>query len=218
MKETLRLVVVLTVICSVAGILLAAVNMVTEAPIAAAARAEKLNAMKKVLPEFDNEPDKNACMISANGKPWMFFVARKDGKFTGAAFEASSEKGYGGAIALMVGANSYEELEAIAILKQLETPGLGARIESADFRNGFPGRRLSETKWAVKKDNGDIDQITAATISSRAVVDAMSEGIAVYLANMDRIQATGAPAAETEPFDAELELDDTEIESLDRID
>lgn len=217
MKETIKLIVVLTVICSVAGLMLAAVNKVTKTPISAAARTEKLNAMKKVLPEFNNEPDKDVHILSANDKPWEFYIARKDGKFTGAAFVVSSDKGYGGKISVMVGVDSYEELHAIAILKQLETTGLGAKIEELEFRNAFPGRSLSETKWAVKKDGGDIDQITAATISSRAVVDAIAEGVKVYLANIKEIQNSKTETDKKEKKDLIIELDDKELEDIDEI-
>lgn len=218
MKDTIKLIVVLTIICSVAGLMLAAVNKVTKGPIAAAARTEKLDAMKKVLPEeFNNEPDKDVHILSENGKEWEFFIARKDGKFAGAAFVVSSDKGYGGKISVMVGVDLYEELHAIAILKQLETPGLGAKIEELEFRNGFPGRSLSETKWAVKKDGGDIDQITAATISSRAVVDAIAEGVNVYLANMKEIQSSKGEINRKEEKELKIELDDKELEDIDEI-
>ncbi len=212
MKDSLRLIIVLSVICAAAGLLLAAVNKITTAPIAAAGRTEKLNAMQEVLPEFDNEPDTDCVTIPDSDA--VFFVARKDGTFSGAAFEVSSDKGYGGKIVLMVGVNAYDEVQGIEILKQLETPGLGAKIESLEFKNGFPGRSLSQTKWAVQKDGGDIDQITAATISSRAVTEAIREGIAVYLANKSRIQGKSSQPAEA----VDIQLDDDTMDSIDQLD
>lgn len=214
MKDSLRLIIVLSVICAAAGLLLAAVNKVTTAPIATAARVEQLNAMQQVLPEFDNEPDTDTVTIPSADADAVFFVARKAGTFSGAAFEVSSDKGYGGRIVLMVGVNAYDEVQGIEILKQLETPGLGAKIESLEFRNGFPGRSLSQTKWSVKKDGGDIDQITAATISSRAVTDAIRDGIAIYLANKSRIQ--GNPSQPAAPI--EIQLDDDTMKTIDQLD
>jgi electron transport complex protein RnfG len=62
----------------------------------------------------------------------------------------------------------------------LETPGLGAKIREPKFKDRFKNRTLSNTTWAVKKDAGDIDGITGATISSRAVIDAIKEGLEFY--------------------------------------
>ena len=91
----------------------------------------------------------------------------------------------------MLGINADNETEAIAILGQKETPGLGANIEGDGFRSNFTKKSITETQWAVAKDSGDIDQITAATISSRAVVDAVKSAVDAYLANVDTIQETG---------------------------
>lgn len=188
MKEYLRLVVVLFVICVVAGVLLATVNMITQRPIREAARMEKLAAIEKVLPEHDNQPDSDTVEIRHDGETWTFHIARKAGEFAGAAFEASSPEGYGGAIAIMVGVNTEHKIQAIEILQQKETPGLGAKIGDSSFKDRIAGRVLEDTRWAVRKDGGDIDQITAATVSSRAVVDAVKRGIDVYLANAEKFK------------------------------
>lgn len=192
MKETLKLVGVLFLICLVAGVLLAAVNMVTEEPIAAAAHAEKMAAITTVLPDCDNDPNADAVQIEHDGRIWTFYVARMKGSFAGAAFEARSARGYGGEIVVMVGADADNRIQAIEILKQKETPGLGARIENPDFKGRFSNLAIRDTRWKVRKDNGDIDQITAATISSRAVVEAIGRSVQVYLANKDAIAGSGS--------------------------
>jgi electron transport complex protein RnfG len=186
--ESLKLVAVLTIICTVAGALLAVVHDVTEAPIAAAAAKEKGDAIMAVLPACDNQPVKDAITIEADGTSWSFYVAREKSQFVGAAFEAVSTKGYGGDIAIMVGVNADGTVQAIEVLLgHKETPGLGAWITGDAFRGQFAGRSIADTHWAVKKDGGDIDQITAATISSRAVTDAVKAGLAVYTANSEAI-------------------------------
>lgn len=178
MKEILKLTGVLFIICLISGALLAAVNAATKGPIAKAAKAGKLNAIKQVLPQNAKTPE--PVKITDNGKDWTFYVARNNGKFVGVAVETSSNKGYSGTIKIMLGINAEENVQAIAIISQAETPGLGARMVEPIFKDQFKNKNINTTKWAVKKDQGDIDQITAATISSRAVVDAINTGINVF--------------------------------------
>jgi electron transport complex protein RnfG len=195
MKETFRLILVLTAICLGAGLLLAYVNKLTAAPIREAERAEKLRAISRVLPEYDNQPDKDVHEASHRGRHWTFYVARQDGRVVGAAFETTSSKGYGGNITLMVGVQAGGKVKGIEILKQKETPGLGAKIQNPEFRKRFAGRSIEGTDWRVRKDGGDIDEITAATISSRAVLEAVEVGLKAYKAHAAAIggpQQTGS--------------------------
>ncbi|MBT3192006.1 MAG: RnfABCDGE type electron transport complex subunit G [Verrucomicrobia bacterium] len=191
MKETLRLILTVTIICSLAGALLAGVNSLTKERIQDVNRNKKLSAIQEVLPPCDNQPDANACVVEYGGRNWTFFVARNGGAFAGAAVETSSSAGYGGDISLMLGINAENKTQAIAILGQKETPGLGANIEGDDFKGLFAGKALATSNWAVAKDGGEIDQITAATISSRAVTEAVKAAIDAYLANEEAIEQTG---------------------------
>jgi len=191
MKETLRLILTLSIICLIAGALLAGVDNLTKAPIVQANCAKKLAALQEVLPPCDNQPDQNECTVKHNGQSWTFYVARNGTDYAGAAVETTSSIGYGGDITIMLGISAEGKTETIAILKQTETPGLGANIETDKFKSNFKQKELEATNWTVKKDGGDIDQITAATISSRAVSDAVNNAIEAYLANIDKIKATG---------------------------
>jgi electron transport complex protein RnfG len=188
MKDSLRLVLVLTVICVAAGALLAWINQVTQAPIASAAREEKVAAIKKVLPACDNSPDADSVTVKSGGRDWTFYVARQSGRYVGAAFEATTAAGYGGTIRVMVGIAADGTSQGLEVLEHKETPGLGAKITEPAFKNQFKGRDLVKTTWGVRKDQGDIDEITAATISSRAVVEAVKEGLDVYLEHKDTIR------------------------------
>jgi len=191
MKEMLRLSVVLTLVAAVAGLLLAQTHKLTEEPIRRAKRAERVAALRKVLPAYDNEPDRNKCALQQAGRAWAFAVARKGGVFVGAAFESVSEKGYGGSIRVLVGVLPDGTVQGVEILEHRETPGLGAKIAKDAFRKQFAGRPAAATNWAVDKDGGDIHAITGATISSRAVVDAVKTGLAVYQKHTAEIAATG---------------------------
>lgn len=188
MKEIAKLIAVLAIICGVSGSLMALVHDMTKERIAMANEAAKINAMQSVLPEFDNNPLMDTKTISSDGNEWLFYIARKDGQFAGTAFVTTSSEGYGGNINIMVGVNAKGELKAIEILSpHQETPGLGAKITGDKFKKNFIDKDIRTTKWKVAKDGGDIDQITAATISSRAVANAIKQGLDVYIANESEI-------------------------------
>lgn len=191
MKEILRLIAVLTLFGAVAGLMLAVTNKVTADPIAAAASKTIMEAMSKVLPPFDNQPDKSIAVFTENGGKWEFFVARKAGQFAGAAVISSSGRGYGGEIKLMLGLDASGTVKDIQIIEQHETPGLGSKIAEAPFRTQFAGKPLAETTWRVKKDGGHVDAVTGATISSRAVAEAIRKAAEAYQKHAEAIRATG---------------------------
>jgi electron transport complex protein RnfG len=179
MKEIGRLVIVLTMICTVAAVALSQVYILTKEPIEAAIREEKLKAIRKVLPDYNNEPDRDVVSIpigkDENGSEITkdYYIARMNGEVVGVAFEASSREGYGGNVGLMVGVDLEGSIFGVEVVTHAETPGLGSKITGEKFLSIFSGRDLDNTRWSVKKDGGDIDQITGATISPRAVVSAV---------------------------------------------
>lgn len=180
MKTTLQLVIVLTLISLLAGGLLAWVHRFTATPIAEAARRERLAAIANVLPPHDNEPDRDVVRFPAFGETWSFHFASETGRYVGCAFETASDQGYAGAIRIMVGVAADGNVHGIEILEHAETPGLGARIVERSFRSQFAGQPAAETRWTVSRDGGDIDEITAATLSSRAVTEAVRKGLDAY--------------------------------------
>ncbi len=184
MKDILRLVIALTTICVAAAVSLAFVYDVTKEPIAQSLRQEKLAAIKAVLPEYDNQPDQ-AVQTVALGKDKRgreqrldFYVATYNGEWVGTAF-ASPAKGFGGELLVMLGVTPDNKLHKTKVLKHRETPGLGAKIEK-EFIDQFANRTLGVGELKVKNDGGDIDAITGATISSRAVCDAVNDGLKLY--------------------------------------
>jgi electron transport complex protein RnfG len=191
MKEIVRLVGVLTLISAVAGVLLAYTAKVTRAPIEQARRQEMLDALAQVLPPFDNQPDTCLKAESDGGADWLFYVARKGSRFAGTAFVTTSTKGYAGPITIMAGLNADDTVRKIRILSHQETPGLGAKITHELFVAQFDGKSIPNTRWAVRKDGGEIDGITGATISSRAVADAIRRGCDVYVRHKGEISETG---------------------------
>ncbi len=197
MKDILRLIVVLTSLCIVSAIALAKIYDLTKGPIAHQKRLEVLRAIKTVLPPYDNEPDRDMVTLPI-GKDkrgeevqGVFYRGRKSDRLIGLAFKVTSPEGYGGDIEVMVGVLPNGTVYGVEVLSHLETPGLGAKIREAKFKDRFKNRNLSNTKWAVKKDAGDIDGITGATISSRAVTKAIKEGLEFYRDHEARIVGSG---------------------------
>lgn len=197
MKEVLKLIVVLTVISAASGGLMALVDTRTREPIRRAIQAEKEAAIKNVMTECDNNPNVNTVTVEHASQSWIFYVGRKDGEFAGAAFETSSPEGYGGDVNIMAGVAADGSVHAIEILPpKKETPGLGAKIEKDDFLGQFRGKSIGKTSWRVTKDGGDIHEITAATISSRAVVNSLKAGLDAFTAHESLIRNTGMEGAE----------------------
>ncbi|NIO04970.1 MAG: RnfABCDGE type electron transport complex subunit G [Proteobacteria bacterium] len=193
MKDILRLMVVLTATCFVAALTLSQVYQLTKEPIAYQKRLEVLRAIRAVLPNIDNEPDKDTVALqfektsTGESREVIFFRGRSRGELTGVAFVVTSPEGYGGRIEMMLGVDPQGTILGVEILGHLETPGLGSKIGGTAFRQQFVGRDLKNTQWAVRKDGGDIDQITGATISPRAVVKAIKMGLDIYQENRQKI-------------------------------
>ena len=106
------------------------------------------------------------------------YIAKQDDKPVAAVLEATAPDGYSGAIQLLVGADFNGTVLGTRVTEHHETPGLGDKIELrlSDWITHFAGKKISgadDAHWAVKKDGGDFDQFTGATITPRAVVNAV---------------------------------------------
>ena len=197
MKSTLlNMTAVLLGITLVASAGVGAVHLITAEPIAQAELAAKNAALEQVLPAFDNTASET---LEIDQMPITVYTASAAGATVGYAVETMSKQGFGGAISLMVGFTPEGEVINVNVLKQSETPGLGTKMadEGNPLLGSIQGQRLEEKKLvdgrlAVAKDGGDVDALTAATISSRAYVDAINRAWMAY-----RSVATGTAAADT---------------------
>jgi electron transport complex protein RnfG len=149
-----------------------------------------MRAIQEVLPPFDNDPVESTRQILLEDnevgaqKELTIYLGIKEDEITGLAFPVFGE-GYGGLIHVMVGINLQGEVSGVEVLEHLETPGLGAKIEEASFTDQFKGKSLANSllvngNLAVKKDGGDLDALTGATISPRGVANAASAGLKIY--------------------------------------
>ncbi len=197
MKDIIKLLVALTLIACIAGLVLSVVEKATREPIAAQRKAQMVKALSAVLPDFDNSPDADSVVlengVDKKGNPVLitFYRARKNNQLVGTAFKMIAPEGYSGNIEIMIGVKPDQSINAIEILTHAETPGLGSKIAEGWFKEMFRGKSLENADWRVKKDGGEFDQISGATISPRAVVGALKAGLEFYRDNSQRITEGG---------------------------
>lgn len=163
-ESTLKnMLVALLVITAVSGGVLGFIYALTKDTIAEVDKKKNAAAIAEVLGTDENT---QLDTITCDG---MLYNLAYDaqGNFLGAAIK-SATNGFGGKIELMVGIMADGTINKISVLSQSETPGLGANMTNDKFKGQFNGKNPDSYKLSVKKDGGDVDAITAATISSRA--------------------------------------------------
>ena len=172
MKKIFSLVLSLTVISAVCAAVLSYISTVTKEPISKADINKKLAAAREVMPSDVSEVEAVAWEDAAHKRPVDFIGKNSSGVISGYACTGVSENGYGGKVVLMVGFEpDAETLVCYKPIKHAETPGLGSKLSSKEFASQFTGKKASSLK--VVKDGGEIEAITSATITSRAVCEAI---------------------------------------------
>lgn len=181
-----NMVLVLTGITLFAAVLLASVYSLTKDPIEASKTAKQEQAIKDVLPPFDHLADP-VSMQDGNETMVVHKAYDKSNQFIGAAVESSSHSGFSGKILIMVGFDKSGTIINYSVLEQKETPGLGTKMvdwfKTDKGKQSIKGKNPASTNLTVSKDGGDIDAITAATISSRAFLFTIRNAYQAFLAN-----------------------------------
>ena len=168
-------------ICLVCSALLAGVYALTKEPIDAAAKAKNEAAIKEVLPETASAIEEERT-VEMDGVTYTYNLAYDaSGNTVGCAINVST-LGFGGPIAIKVGFDMNGVICNTKVLSQAETPGLGAKCVEPSFSGQFKGFDPAEKKLSVKKDGGDVDAITASTITSRAYADGLATAVKVFQA------------------------------------
>lgn len=180
MESSLKnMVLVLFTITLLSSAAVGGVYMLTEEPIAQAKELAVKDALAQVLPQFEATTKQS---IEVNQLPIVAHTATIAGETVGYAVESISKNGFGGAVRLMVGFDTEGKILNINVLEQKETPGLGTKM--ADEGNvllaSLKDKNAAEVNMTVKKDGGDIDALTAATISSRAYAEAVAIAYEAY--------------------------------------
>jgi len=190
-KDQIRMVIALFVVAAIAAILLGLTDMVTREPIAAAQKAALHKALQQVLPRHSNDPQLDKIVLDTDGSLLDIYPAKdKTGSITALAWEVVAPDGYSGSIRILVGVRPDGSIYAIRVTDHKETPGLGDGIVKNDsWLAGFMDQSLSSKNWKVKKDGGDFDQFTGATISPRAVVKAVKGALVFFNSHKQAILA-----------------------------
>jgi len=172
----------LLVITFVASASLGGIYELTKEPIAAAKLEKKNNAIRQVIPEFDNSPTADVYKKAVDGDTLYFYPGMKGDEPVGTAVETFTNLGFSGEIKVMVGFLPNGTINDVAILEHEETPGLGDKMErkKSEWSVQFQGKNPETFRLSVKKDGGDVDAITASTISSRAFCDAVARAYETF--------------------------------------
>ncbi|WP_303761883.1 electron transport complex subunit RsxG [Alcanivorax jadensis] len=191
---------------------LAITNELTIGKVECNKQAALMASLNEVMPHDRHDNDLLADRITVSD-PLLgrdghhIYRARLDGKPNGAVLEATAPDGYGGNIALIVGVDTQGKVQGVRVVPpHNETPGLGDKIETkkSDWIYGFNGLSLgnpADAGWAVKKDGGQFDSFTGATITPRAVVGAVHRALQYFDANQAAVFAAPSEAAPAETCD-----------------
>jgi len=211
-RVSLRTAAILTVFTLVFTTLMAVTYQATKPAIDASAEAEKMKLVGEVLPDalYDNAlladwvdvAPRAELGLAAQDDPVRLFRARKDGAPAALVFESVAPDGYGGRIRLILAVGADNRVIGVRVVSHKETPGLGDYIDPKKDRNkaapwirqfdatGF--ERVAAAEWKVKKDGGRFDARAGATISARAVTNAVGRALQFAADHRDKLYALPA--------------------------
>lgn len=209
-----NMVLVLFTITLISSAAVAYVNSLTAEPIEEAKQAKQVKAIREVIPgKFDNDPMAEAwAEKTPDGGILEFYPAKKEGQLLGTAVKTYTNNGFGGTVWLMVGFNPDGTIANYSVLDHKETPGLGSKmdswfkptqkekslierifgfeVKSVEKQSSVIGKNPETQALAVSKDGGEVDAITAATISSRAFLDAINRAANGLKGSREQTSAT----------------------------
>jgi Na+-translocating ferredoxin:NAD+ oxidoreductase subunit G len=162
------------------------VYLKTKGPIETASRQKEIDAIRQVLPEFDSDPSKGRTVKDGV----IIYNLFKGNQPVGFAVKTYTDKGFSGHFELMAGFLPDGSINRVMVLSHRETPGLGTKMTDSKFSSQFPGKHPGTFVLKVRKDGGQVDAITAATVSSRAYCDALQRAFNTLKTVTDSISAT----------------------------
>ncbi len=158
-------------------------------------REQEAQALYEIVPRnsIDNDLLADTLQVVApelqgDDRPVTLYLARKNGQIKTVIMPLIAPDGYSGKIHMIAGINADATVAGVRVLAHKETPGLGDKVDirKSDWVLSFTGKSKQskdDARWAVKKDGGEFDQFTGATITPRAVVNAVSRGVDYFMAN-----------------------------------
>ena len=218
----------LTVITVIVGALLGFVSYITEEPIAQAAVQKQQKAIAAVVPVEGATVGEPSTVQTANGMDAIVFPVMKDGALAGTAVQAVSKNGFGGNITVMFGFAPDGTILGYNVLDcGGETPGLGAKMvdwfvgtsANGERSTGVVGKNPGVANMTVSKDGGEVDAITAATISSRAFCDAIAQayGVLTGAADVQTGATTQQADSTTQQADSTAQQADSAAQPVDTL-
>lgn len=184
-SSLLNMVAVLTVITALVGAIMGGVYKLTEEPIAQAQAQAQEAAIREVTPAFDNTPVAEEIVREVNGTTIHIYPAKQGNQLVGAAVKASTRNGFNGEISVMVGFDIAGNIQGYQVLSHSETPGLGAKMDewfrTDKNKQSIIGKNPAHNNLTVSKDGGEIDAITASTITSRAFLEVINTAHQAYI-------------------------------------
>lgn len=193
----------LVIVAALAGLLLAGLNTATRERIARNEAQQLMATLQAVLPDhYDNEPHLDRAMLTApdalgSTDALPVYRARRGGAPAGLVLTVVAPDGYVDAIRLLIGVSAAGEVTGVRVVAHAETPGLGDGIDTArgDWILAFDGRdaEASASDWTLRRDGGDFDQLSGATITSRAVLNAVRRALEYYRLHRNDLYALPSP-------------------------
>jgi len=179
----------LLIIAGVAGICLSTVYSLTKEPILEVVRKKTENAILEVVPQFDSRETKQVISYD-NGDSLTLHYVFNQGELVGVAVESYTNAGFSGLIRVMVGFAPDLSITGTKVLEHKETPGLGTKMEDDDFKIQFIGKQPESFNLGIRNKDigGEVDGITAATISARAFCDAVDRAYKTVNKHIDTTQ------------------------------
>jgi electron transport complex protein RnfG len=197
-KSMARSAIVLGLFAIIATAMVAFTNSATKQRVAEAKRDYTLRKLNELIPPamHDNALDQDKLMVKdvlldKNGEVPVYRV-QKDGKISAVIISCVAPDGYSGRINLLVAIRRDGSLAGVRVTEHKETPGLGDAIDTSksNWITIFDNKSLDapeETRWRVRRDGGEFDQITSATITSRAVVKATRNALRYFERNKQQL-------------------------------
>lgn len=210
MNRILRSAAALGLVAIVCTSALTAVDKLTAERIAEQERRVVLEQLGQILPQLYDNPlldDRFSFRDEyyfPNNQEVVAYRARYQGSPQAVVLKFKAVNGYNGNIELLAGISADGTLLGVRVTSHKETPGLGDAIEAekSDWILGFSDKSLGQpalARWTVERDGGAFDQFTGATITPRAVVEAVRDALAYFEANRDYVFDTASQASGVTP-------------------
>ena len=183
MREMISMVVVLTCLASLSGGLLAAIKTGTEQRIEEQVlKFQKAPAIAQIFTDVSNDPLAERFNIEKEDTKLQFFPGKLEDGTTAVAFETKGKGGYGGDVGLMVGINTEtDQIIAARVTTHVETPGLGSKAkDDPAFVSQFDNLSMESDNLDLSNNDGSIDAMSGATVTSQAVCNAAMEAQKLY--------------------------------------